>query len=963
MKIIYAFACFICCLAFSLAATAQKNEGVVKGSLMDSVSGQMLYDATVSVVRTSDSALISFTLSSNSGYFEVKNLAPGNYRLVVSYQGFSTLKKSFSVTAEQPVADLGKVIMDRSYKTLDEVVVKDDAPVKIKGDTIAFNADAFRTKPNAVVEDLLKKLPGVSVEKDGTVKAQGETVQKVYVDGKEFFGSDPKLATKNLGADMVQEVEVFDDMSEQARFSKIDDGSRSKAINLKLKKEKKHGVFGQVYAGYGTDDRFNTNLRTNFFKGATQVAIIGNGNNVNRSGFTSTDFLGMGNLGGGGFSGGMGGGGAMVMSGGRGGMSITMGGPGGGIGGSSSIGTGSNGISTTWSGGINYNDTWNKYFDESSAYNFNHTATDNIRNSYRKTFLGDSNINRNQDLFSRNVSDVHRGNARLVYTIDQYNSLVYSTNISTQNSTSFRNDTVTSFAEKQSGTYRLSDSRSTVNNTGQGVNWNNNLLWRRRFEKAGRTLSMNLFHSLGRNEIDGYNNSMLSDYNSAGVKIRDSVFNQNNLRENRNNTYALSASYTEPIGRDKIWELNYTYNRRESESDRSTFDLDPVTGKYEILNPELSNHFDNLTQYHRAGTNFRVLKKRYNYQLGASVQRTFMQSNDLTAKSSFDEDYTNLLTNASFNYQFARTKSLRFNYRGITNQPSISQLQPLRDVSNPTYLTEGNPDLRQEFMNMYSLNYSVFDPIRFRNFFASLSFSNTYNKIVNSTTQLPFGRQLTRPENVNGVYAINANINAGLPINRMKGGNFNATTRISYNRDANLVDGRKNYIKNLTMGEDLRLNYNYNDKLDLGVTAGITYTSARYSIQPQQNNSFFTHLYSVDATWVLPRGFILASDIDFTANTGRSDGYNQSFTMWNASIAKQIFKNKKGEIKFSVNDLLDQNISISRNVGDNYVEDVQSNVLKRFFMLTFTYNINRMGGKNLPANNMRGGNVVERVVM
>ena len=236
-----------------------------------------------------------------------------------------------------------------------------------------------------------------------------------------------------------------------------------------------------------------------------------------------------------------------------------------------------------------------------------------------------------------------------------------------------------------------------------------------------------------RSDVDGYNTSFLSDYNPNAVKIRDSVFNQNNLRKNKTDYYGLSFSYTEPIGRDKIWELNYAYNNNSTESDRQTYDLDPVTKKYQLWNAELSNHFDNLNEYHRIGTNFRVLKKRYNYQVGASLQHTNLNSNDLTAKSVFEEDYTNLLTNASFNYQFARSKSLRFNYRGRTNQPTISQLQPVRDQSNPNYITEGNPDLGQEFSNNFNLSYQVFDPIGLRNLFVNLGFSNTYNKIVNST--------------------------------------------------------------------------------------------------------------------------------------------------------------------------------------------------------------------------------------
>ena len=280
---------FIC-----IGAKAQKVAGSVTGTLQDSATATALYDATVSIIKAQDSSLVSFTLSNSSGYFEIKNLEADQYVLLVSYQGFQSLKKPFAITVQQPHISLGKVLMQQSFTTMDEVVVTDRVPVKVRGDTLAFNADAFKVnKPNATVEDLLKKLPGMQVEKDGTVKAQGENVQKVYVDGKEFFGNDPKLATKNLSADMIAEVELYDDMSEQAKFNGIDDGSRTKAINLKLKKDKKRGVFGQVGAGYGTDERYSASARANFFKGATQVGVFANANNTNRVGFSSTDMLGV----------------------------------------------------------------------------------------------------------------------------------------------------------------------------------------------------------------------------------------------------------------------------------------------------------------------------------------------------------------------------------------------------------------------------------------------------------------------------------------------------------------------------------------------------------------------------------------------------------------------------------------------------------------------------------------------
>jgi hypothetical protein len=924
---------------FGISLYAQKISGAVKGVLQDSVSASFLPDATVSVVRLPDSTLISFTLTGSSGQFEIKNLEAGDYDLMASFTGLQTVTRKFSITPTRQLMDMGTIKLERFYKSMQEVVIN-EAPVKVNGDTIAFRADAFKTKPNATVEDLLKKLPGVQVERDGTVKAQGEQVQKVYVDGKEFFNNDPKLATKNLTADMVDQVEVFDDMSEQAKFNKIDDGSRSKALNLKLKKDKKKGVFGKAYAGYGTHERWDMGLNANMFKGATQTSVIAKANNTNNIGFTFSDMIGAFGTGGG--MGSLGGGG----------MNIVKAGGGGGSFGGLNLGTTGSGVTKSSQIGFNYRDTWSKYFDVNGSYFFNHVNTDNDRSSYRTTLTADSTLFTNDKAISKAENDNHRVNFNMVYTLDSFNSIIYNPSLSYQKSyNTYSIDSFYTDALKDGNLYRTNESRSAKMSDGEGYNWTNNLIFRRKFRRPGRTLSLNLTNTLSNSQRNAYSLLSAKYYTDAGAKWKDSTANNLNKTESGTNNYAANLSYTEPLSRDKILEFNYNHNNSTSSSDRELFDYNATHDQYDLLNERLSNNFESQNIYDKLGANFRVVKKKYNYQLGFAVQQATLENNNLSKSTNVRHTFLNYLPTASFNYQFARSRSFRFSYRGTTRMPNVTQMQDVEDVTNYPYITKGNPSLKQEFNHNISLSYNFFDIIKFRNLFAFVTFTSTENKIANYIEQLQGGlAQRSTPVNINeGIYSINGNFNLGFPIKQLKGGNFNTNTRIGFNRDANFVDRIKNYTKTVTAGEDLRLSYFWKEKLDLGVNAGVTYNSVNYSVQSRNNTSYFTHTYSLDATYNFPFGFIVSSDFDYTFNTGRTNGYNRNYAMWNGSIAQEVLKSKRGEIKLSVYDILNQNVSITRNTGANYIEDVQSSVLNRFFMLTFSYKLNRMGGRTMPA--------------
>ena len=537
-------------MLLSISSFAQK--GSVKGKLIDSVGNQALRDASITVVEAQDSTLEAFSLSKDDGTFEVRNISQGKFIVNISFEGYRTVHKRLIISKDKLVVDLGEIIMKTKTKEYEEVIVT-ESPMKIKNDTIEYNAGSFKTKPNAVVEDLLKKLPGVEVAKDGSITAQGEKVQRVLVDGKRFFGDDPKMATRNLPPDVVDKIQVYDAQSDQSMFSGFDDGTRTKTINITTKKDKRKGVFGKAMAGGGNEGRYESSLNLNSFNNDRQLSLVAEGNNVNRQAFSVQDILGVVRNGGGGRGGG---GGANIVDGYGGGNS-------------------SNGITTVWAGGLNYKDVWGKKTEAYGSYFYTNVAVNNASNSLTQKFntLNDSSQYATQTSSSLNKNQGNRFNYNIEWPIDSNNSVVIRPNGTLQHST----------VGTQTGTYttygkvtKLSDVNQQYNSDNDGYNGSIDVLFRHRFKKKGHTLSINL--SGGGNSNDG------TATNFATTTYADTSIHRNVNQDNSSNSHSgngsATASYTFPIAKNQMIELSANHSYSQSISGKNTYAYDAATGTF-----------------------------------------------------------------------------------------------------------------------------------------------------------------------------------------------------------------------------------------------------------------------------------------------------------------------------------------------------------------------------------------------
>lgn len=918
-------------------AVFSQNSGTVKGKLVDTTAKQVLKDASVTILDAKDSTLEVFSLSKADGLFEVKNIPFGKYILQISFQGYEPYFKSITLSKDKNFIDAGEIHMQQKSSDLGNVVVR-SSPVVMKGDTTEFNANSFKTKPNATAEDLLKKLPGVEVQKDGTVKAQGEQVQRVLVDGKRFFGDDPKTATRNLPTDVIDKIQVFDAQSDQSAFSGFDDGNRTKTINIITKKDRRKGYFGKISGGAGDNGRYATSASFNRFNGNQQISFIGQGNNINQQNFSMQDILGTMNSGGGG---------GMFGGGGRGG-----GGGGGGI--QNFLTNTSPGIATTWAAGLNYNDVWSKKTSVSGSYFFNNMNTENNSDNFRETFINnDSSLFNTNVNLSNTINQNHRFNFEVDHRFDSLNSLLIRPNLSNQHNESY---TETNTFSTKGKLTNLSGVRQLTSRISDGYNFNTSILIRHRFKKRGRSISLNLTPGLSNSDANGSNISY-NDIYSGTAFTRDTI-NQINKTQREGKSFGSNLSYTEPIGKRSQLELTYNYNYSLNNSDQQTYLYNKATRAFDITVPNLTNKFENTNISNRIGASFRTqVNKEWSYTVGMAAQFANLSSDNKTKNTFLKNSFTNLFPSLQIQWNKSRSHNLRFNYRGRTNAPSIAQLQDVIDNTNTLNIRNGNPALEQEFSHNLSLFFTKFDIITFKNFVAAINAGITQNKIGNSVVQntsnvptvidgvlLIPGAQYTRPVNINGAMNISGFINYGFPTKKPKA-NLNFSTTVSYLRDVNMFNQQKNFTNNYVFGERISYNMNIKEAFDLNFSSVSTYTMARYSLSPELNGDFFTQIFSVEPTYSTKNGWIFGADFDYTINRGQSSGFNQSIPLLNASIAKTVFKKKDGEFKLSVFDLLNQNQSISRTVEQNFVQDTRTQVLTRYVMLSFTWNIRKFAGK------------------
>lgn len=899
----------------------------ISGTVTDEAENFPLIGAHVILNNNTDGTVQS-TVTDIDGSFRFE-ANPGGYAIQISYIGYQE-RTTNAELSESPL-DLGQITLKEGIELQEVEVIGKVLPVQQRGDTTAYNAAAYKTLPDASAEELIRKMPTVVVQ-DGTIQAQGEDVKKVLVDGKPFFGDDPSAALKNLPAEVIEKVEIYDEQSDQAKFTGFQDGETSKTINIVTKPDMRDGLFGTVYGGYGTEDRYKLGGSINIFNGDQRISIIGLSNNINQQNFSSEDLLGVMSSSSGGRPGGGGPGG---------------GGPRGPGGTSDFLVSQQGGITQTDALGINFSDQWGKDLSVTASYFYNQADNTSEQLLSQEYFSSDaaSQFYEEESLVQSSNTN-HRFNLKLDYNLSDQSSLTLRSKAAWQNNTGAQSV----FAQTLAGSDWLSQTTNELTTDLSALNLTNDLTWKYKFDKARRTLSVRLNSGYAPQSGDRY---LLSESLYSGANGEASLLNQYASLDKNSWNAAADIQYTEPLGDKGMLLLNYRASYQQEESNTETYDLGEDAQQYDLLNEELTNTFSNdyVTQETGAGLNWRLgdlsLMARTNLQWAELSNLQERPESGL-----YEQSYFTVLPMANLRYNISRTENLHFSYRTSTSFPSVDQLQNVLDNSNPLQLTIGNPELSPSYEHSFRGRYSKTSTANSSVFFAMLSANFTNNYIANSTylsanddpifetLGLTEGTQLTMPVNLDGQWDVRSFMTYGFPVDFL-GSNLNIDLATNFSQTPGLVSDEVNIADKKTAGIGLTLSSNISDRVDFTLSSRSNFNTVQNSLTPTVQTDYFNQNTRFNFNWVFGNGFVFKSDMNHQFYNGLNEDFAQHYLLWNLSLGKKVLKDDRGEISLSVFDLLNQNNSLARNVTETYIEDVQTNVLQQYVMLGFKYDLRR----------------------
>ena len=882
-----------------------------KGNISDTSAGQSLPNALMMAIKFKDSTLVGHSRSNDKGVFKPIRVPLDTYIVILSHPSFSDKTYLLVPNPKDSLYTFKNVVLPQKSIELKEVeIIAYREKSYYKGDTLVFTADSFKTVANATVEDLLKKLPGVKVDASGKITIQGKEVDQVLVDGDEFFGSDPTMATRNLNANIVDNVQVYEKKNENAENS----NETLKILNLKLKEDSKKGFFGKTSAASDFTQFYEGDLLFNRFKGSQKISVFGLLSNTPKNGFdwSDNDKYGLTNENKYSYD-------AETNS-------------------WNSNGEDKTGIPQTAKTGFYFNDKFGKNTKLNADYSYRNNSLETGSETNTQYFFTDTNFYNAQKLDNRFTNQSHRFNLNLVHKLDSLTELTVRPKLNYTSGTR-NNKQYDGFLSSENILTR--ETTISNDNTNEAVDGNVFIRLSRNFNKKDRNLSFNYQPSFTQSTN---NTNLNSFYTFVTGAIADSSLLQKRAQSSERFDQMMGVSYTEPLSKKYKLEFKYNFNRNKNNSALNTYNFDGA--EYSVFDSLQSNNFENVTYIHNGGAKLIYDVKKYRISVGAIYRSIEQQNLNLSNNRTLSNSVGNVLPNAGFVWRISQGSNLNINYNSSFRQPSVNQLQPVVDNSDPNRLKTGNPDLKPQFDNSINMNYYFYKGISDINFYAGSYFKQVNNEINETTYFDSIGRSVTAPLNIQGNYTGSAYLGGGFPI-------FKRFLKVyyylngSYNNNVSFLNREKNTTTHTVISPGLNLERE-NDKLTFGIGGNYQYNVPRQTINPESVKPYYSYELNARLRVKLPKQFLIQSDAVYTNNGNRSPGFNLNYVIWNASVSKTFFKAESLILSAEMNDILNQNISNQRNIEANQISDIKTQIIKRYVLIRLLYKFTSQQAK---ANN------------